>query len=169
MSDADAKQRAADALAAWVRGRDNRNRSSELVAAYQAIAADKRTLRAMLVTEYRCRAGCLLLHVWQMPTGRYWFTPGYDLSPGITEAETSQAARRKRTTDGYRKWVPQAGSFDDVVDVADRELDSVGITLNCDHVRIFASARRLLADAAVRPGRPRPVLWPTDTPAQSSP
>jgi hypothetical protein len=51
VSDADAKQRAADALAAWVRGRDNRNRSSELVAAYQAIAADKRTLRAMLVTE----------------------------------------------------------------------------------------------------------------------
>lgn len=132
------------------------------LASYQAMTAKAR--RQVLLAEYRCRTkGCLLLHVWQSPHGRYWYTPPYDLSPQVTQDETVESARAKRTADGYRKWLPRAGSFDELLDFFDGAPESGGLTLTCDHVRETVTVGRLAADAGgATPGAPAKAFVPDD-------
>jgi hypothetical protein len=137
---------------------------------YQAMTP--KALRQVLLAEYRCRTkGCLLLHVWQTPHGRYWYLPPYDLSPEVTEAETVETARRKRTDDGYRKWKARGGSFDDLLESA-REAPnySHGLTVQCDHhVRGEIPAAELAARVnGATPGTPAKVFVPGDTPKRGA-
>jgi hypothetical protein len=124
------------------------------LASYQAMNAAAR--RQVLLCEYRCRVkGCLLLHVWQSPHGRYWYTPPYVLSAQVTHDETAESARVKRTCDGYRRWLSRAGSFDELVDFFDGVPAAGGISVTCDHVRHTLTIGRLAADVGgATPGSP---------------
>lgn len=131
----------------------------DVVAAYRAMTAKDR--RGVLLAEYRCRERCLLLHIWQAPTGRYYYQPPYRLSPEITALETAESARRKRTSDGYRRWRERAGSVDELIEFAaggPRDV-FVGLTLTCDHVREAVPAEQFVLKTA-QPGRPLKILVP---------
>lgn len=47
--------------------------SDLVVQSYRAIPASR--LRSVLLVEYRCVRGCLLLHVWQSPAGAMYYRP----------------------------------------------------------------------------------------------
>jgi hypothetical protein len=148
------------------------------LADYQAMTP--KALKQVLVAEYRCREkGCLLLHVWQTPRGRYWYRPPYNLSPQVAESQTVESARRKRTSDGFRNWNPSAGSFDGLLDslAYETELEDGttvmyfspqernGLSVTCDHVRDTLTAERLAAIVrGVTPGSPGKAFLPADTP-----
>ena len=128
------------------------------LASYEALS-QRKALRQVLLAEYRCRAkrGCLLLHVWQTPTARFYYQPRYELSPEVTEATSVESARLKHTSDGHTKWLPRAGSFDELIHFQGKDL-------YCDHYRIVIPGERLAADVdGVTPGsRRRPILLSDD-------
>lgn len=128
--------------------------------AYRAMTPKAR--REVLLAEYRCRERCLLLHIWQTPQGRNYYQPPYRLSPTVTDSETVESARAKRTVDGSRRWRERAGSLDELIDFADGlEPKSVGLTVTCDHVRETVAAEELADTVAhATPGRPAKVLLP---------
>lgn len=132
----------------------------QALAEYQAMPA--RTLRAVLLLEYRCPRGCPLLHVWNSPQGRLYCLPRYRLSPTKATTETTESARRKRTEDGLRVFRARAGSFDELL--ADYSCEpTAGLSMNCDHLRnVFVAFDQLGADAdRGRPGRAyRPQVSP---------
>jgi hypothetical protein len=132
----------------------------ELVTLWESL--DRATRGAMLLAEYRCTAGnCLLLHIFRLPAGRFYYKPAYDLSPALTESETDPGARRTRTSDGYRRWQARVASLDHLVDFA-AGAEFVGEHLDCDHLRkIYVPSHRLDADASGRPGPQAPIFWPT--------
>jgi hypothetical protein len=114
----------------------------------------------VLLAEYRCRKRCLLLHIWQAPSGRNFYLPRYRLSPAVTESETAESARRKRTEDGYKIWRGRAGSMEEL-DVAGLPPGIVTLTVTCDHVRENLAAEAIAADiTAARPGAPAKILIP---------
>jgi hypothetical protein len=121
---------------------------------YKAMTAKER--RQVLLIEYRCKTkGCLLLHAWQQPEGRFWYLPGYDLSPEVVESETAESARQKRTVDGYRKWIERAASLDHLLDFFSEAPDTGGLSLTCDHVRQVITTTELATDLeGTRPGTP---------------
>ena len=86
-------------------------RREVVLAEYRAMTP--KVLKQKLLAEYRCRKkGCVLLHVWNTPTGRKYYQRAYGLPSSVAEAESVESARQTRTTDGYRKWVERAGAFD---------------------------------------------------------
>ncbi len=140
--------------------------TTDPLAMYQAMDAKAR--RQVLLAEYRCHAkrGCLLLHVWQTPQGRFWYTPRYKLSPRLTESDTTESAREKRTDDGGR-WLPRAGSLDGLLDFFANESetdsgevvvtsysDEGGLPVTCKHVRSTVAVAELAEAAAAVPGQP---------------
>jgi hypothetical protein len=127
---------------------DEVNEPSRLImAAYEN--ADRHRIRQVLLTEYRCRGGCLLWHAWQSPRGVYWYAPGYQLSPAMNEQTTNPKARAKRTTDGAGSWRPRAGQLDLF------RSGSGGFLLCCDHFRDRVSVAQIVADAdQATPGKP---------------
>jgi hypothetical protein len=133
-------------------GDDDQLREAVL-AEYKAMS--RRTRSGVLIVEYSCRPkGCLLLHVWNTPCGRFYYQPRYRLSREATQAETSESARGKRTSDGDHKWLPRAGSFDALLNFCGDEPD-LGLDLNCDHGRLKVIGRRLAADIRGKtPGKP---------------
>jgi hypothetical protein len=129
---------------------------------YKAMTRKER--RQVLLAEYSCRTrGCLLLHVWNTPQGRCYYQPRYALSPEVNKAESVEAARQKRTSDGNHKWMARWGSLDELLEFCGEEPD-LGIDLNCDHVRERITGRRLGAAVdGVTPGSPGdPILLPDD-------
>lgn len=124
-------------------------------------------LRRALLAEYRCRVkGCLLLHVWQTSQGRFWYSPRYKLSPRLTESDTTESARQKRT-DEKGRWLPRAGSLDQLLDFFANESetdsgevvvtsysDEGGLPLNCEHVRSTVGAAALAQTLTAVPGAP---------------
>lgn len=135
------------------------------LAMYQAL--DAKIRRNALLAEYRCRVkGCLLLHVWQTSQGRFWYTPRYKLSPELTESDTTESARDKRTDEDGR-WIPRADSLDRLLaffaDESETETgelvvtsysDEGGLPLNCEHVRSTVGVAALAEAAAAVPGQP---------------
>jgi hypothetical protein len=121
---------------------------------YEATA--RRDMAKVLLIEYRCPRGCLLLHVWSAPSGRLWYRPRHKLAPATAEAETVEAARAKRTEDGFRVWQSSGGNFDELLDFFDFNPTYGGLAMNCDHVRnVTILCDRLAADAATAsPGKP---------------
>ena len=138
------------------------------LAMYQAM--DNNALRQVLLAEYRCRTKkqepCLLLHVWQAPQGRFWYTPRYKLSARLTKSDTAESAREKRTDDGGR-WLPRAGSLDDLLEFFANESetetgelvvtsysDEGGLPVTCKHFRSTVGVAALAEAAATVPGQP---------------
>jgi hypothetical protein len=103
-------------------------------------------LRNVLLLDYRCPKGCLLLHVWDTPNARLYYPPRYQLSRATADAETVESARRKRTEDGERKWPAHGGSLDYLLEFFADEPDSGGLPLNCHHLRRTAYCTELAAD-----------------------
>lgn len=112
-------------------------------------------LSKVLLLDYRCPKTCLLLHVWQSPSGRLFYLPGYQLSRPKADAETAMAAREYRTTDGDRSWPARGGNLDDLLHMFERTGTPIGLQLTCRHVRRVITAADLvdLLDGS-RPGRP---------------
>lgn len=116
-----------------------------IAAEHDALVA-ARALNPVLLLDYRCPQGCLLLHVWQSPRGRLFYLPRYQLS-AAKNAETAEPARMRRTEDGDHKWPARGGVLDDVLGFG-------GLSLNCRHLRRGIAVERLAADSTGTPGRP---------------
>ena len=136
----------------------------DVVARYEVMS--RRELSSVLILEYRCPKGCLLLHVWNSPIGRLWYQPRHKLSKTRAVAETVEEARLKRTEDGLRVWKARGGDFDDFIKFFNFDPTQGGLSMNCDHVReVVLLCDRLETDAAAgRPGSPtRHTLSNSDT------
>jgi len=116
---------------------------------------EAKALRRVLLLDYRCPQGCLLLHVWQSPDGRMFYLPRHQLSTSKNTAETHELARQHRTEDGDRKWPARGGNFDDLLDFTRADPD-VGLLLNCRHLRRSVTVARVDADTSNTPGRSKP-------------
>lgn len=113
-----------------------------------------RALQDVLLLDYRCPQGCLLLHVYSTPRGRMFYLPRYQLSRTKTP-ETADAARAHRTEDGDHKWPARGGSLDDLLDFFAHDPAGGGLPLNCRHMRRTVLAEHLAEDTAeATPGRP---------------
>jgi hypothetical protein len=127
------------------------NSASEVIAHYEA------GVKHSLLLEYRCREkGCLLLHVWQSPNGPEFLAPGHRLSGRYRFArELEQMAFAEMAGQGGG-WI---GRLDDYpIPWAQ------WVPLTCGHVELTALMSEIRGDLAVHPGRPRPILWPRNTP-----
>lgn len=124
------------------RGEDALRRHSELRSP---------ALAQQLVVEYRCgRKNCLLFRCWQTPEGAAYFLPAYKLERTRNAATSAAQARAERTTDGERRWFPQAGWVDDLYGDL-----GLSLALNCDHRQVLRSVSEILGDrAAGEPGKP---------------
>ena len=126
----------------------------DVVTMYERMS--RRDISKVLLLEYRCPKGCLLLHVWNTRAGRLWFQPRHKLSESRTLADTVEEARRKRTEDGFRVWKARGGDFDEFIDFFDFDPTQGGLSMNCDHVReavVLCDQLHVDADAAT-PGNP---------------
>lgn len=116
------------------------------------LARQTRRLRGVLLVEYRCPKGCLLLHAWRSPAGVLGWRPPYRSSPALN-AETSTAeGRASNTSDGERRWRGHAFNLDSA-----RSWEGHALPLTCDHTpaRFSVPTASVLADAdAATPGRP---------------
>lgn len=123
--------------------------NDELVEIYNALP--RKAINDVLLVEYRCGRGCLVLHALQTKYGILYRIPPYRLSPERTVSDTSEDARQERTSDGYRRWTGLAGILDDLRGWG----DTAGVSLQCDHINEFVPSTVVLADAdAAIPGRP---------------
>lgn len=116
-------------------------------------------LRRVLLAEYRCREGCLLLRVWRMPSGRCWYRPGFDLSPEAAD-DFPGPMRHRYATDGFRRWKAAAGLLDwrlDYLKAQDEEFN-----LACDHWRGSIAPDQLNSDTSGTPGPRRPIMLVPD-------
>jgi hypothetical protein len=124
--------------------------SAAIAAAYAAIP--RKDLQRVLLVEYRCRHGCLLLHVWQSPMGPTYCQPRPPLSDPYTLGRLLEQAAQGDIAD-------RAGLLDDCQ-------PSMWIRLMCNHVAEMAWVSDIRRDLAGRtPGKPAPILWPKDTPS----
>ncbi len=128
--------------------------SDQIVRLYESVP--RAALRQVLVLEYRCPSGCLLLHAWRTPDGLRWYRPQNTLSPAVAEADLVEAARIKHTSDGERRWLASGGSLDELLDFFELDPSEGGLSLNCHHLRnVVALCDRLASDTAnVTPGQP---------------
>jgi hypothetical protein len=130
------------------------SRGASITALYESMA--KASLRSVLLVEYRCPKGCLLLHVWNTPDGRLYYQPRYQLSQSKAETDTVESARMKRTEDGFRVWKSRGGDFDELIDFFEFDPEQGGLSMNCDHVReaVVLSGQLAAHARAATPGRP---------------
>jgi hypothetical protein len=144
---------------------DVAQRQSAAEASYKSLPRKAR--QEVLLGEYVCRTnGCLLLHVWNTTDGPCYYQPRFRLSREATETGSVESARRTRTSDGYRKWMPRWGSLDDLLGFCGDDPD-LGADINCDHFRGVLTGIRLAREiGGVTPGNPPdPIKLPdADTP-----
>lgn len=127
--------------------------SERIAALYES--TPKAALRQVLVIEYRCPAGCLLMHAWRTPEGVLWYRPRNTLSRQTAANELVDAARIKRTSDGERKWCSTGGSLDELLEFFGGDPTEGGLSLNCHHLRnVTVLCERLAADGTADPGHP---------------
>lgn len=125
--------------------------STAILAAYRA--APNAYLQSVMLVEYRCREGCLLLHIWQSPSGAMYYRPagplpkGNGLGPNLRlPAHGSLLADFDTSGAGWGWDKPD-------VDVLGVHFD--GLMLTCAHVYGKFSASDFAADAlAAKPGKP---------------
>ena len=126
-----------------------REREQLILSAYET--TDPKRIKVVALLEYRCRHGCLLLHVWRSPDGVLFYRPAYKLSPRFNAERSNAAGRARNTRDGGNHWNPVAGLLDDLRGWG----PSAGLDLQCDHVDQTLPASDLLEEAdAATPGRP---------------
>ena len=107
--------------------------------------------RRMLVT-YRCkskRCSRLLLAVWATPDKhRLYRTASYVLAPHVNRAESNPEGRRNNSVDGDNHWPEGGGDLDELAGPQWTTGDwAVGLTLRCNHVRLFIPATDLVNEA----------------------
>lgn len=118
-------------------------------------------LNDALLLDYRCPKSCLLLHVWQSPSGRMFYIPGYQLSRTKADTETAAAAREYRAVDGDRKWPARGGNLDELLDFFERGKMPGGLQVTCRHVRqVLAAAEIVKLLDGSSPGRPTRCTTP---------
>lgn len=128
----------------------------EIVAAYKVLKTAGR-LREILVAEYRCRHGCLLAHVFQLPGGRCIYVPVYKLSRERNLRDTVESARRKSTIDGDRRWRERGFDMEDLITWQ----GSAQVDVHCDHHQGVLNPLLMDKDlAGVQPGHPRRGVLP---------
>lgn len=137
----------ADDPAAPPASRDQRNALN--LARYNALRGSNR-LREVLLGEYRCRHGCLLLHAYVVRGRTMIYLAAYKLSPKANE-RTVAAARARRTSDGERRWNGRVLELDEML-----TWDGVArADVNCDHHRGVLDPRDIRDDlSGARPGKP---------------
>ncbi len=90
--------------------RMHEERARVLLAAFDA--ARPRDRRRVVLVEYFCRVrSCCLLTAWQAPGVRLARLRNYKLSSSLVESSTTERARQRRTTDGYRRWPGPGSSY----------------------------------------------------------
>ena len=99
------------------------NDSRDPAAIYAALKKLGRLGDQRLVT-YRCRRGCTLLDIVQVPGMRIAHQNRYKLSDAVNEASSSASGRARNTVDGNRRYIPQTYDCEQVVN----------FTLACDHL-----------------------------------
>lgn len=132
--------------------------------------------RRLLLLEYHCTAGCLLLRVWTTSRGPAFHRPAYVLTPERNEGRSNEDGRTSNTSDGRNHWRENSGIWFTITpDLAER----FGWGLHCRHVDVTVRAADVQADIdAGRPGSPvrrsirrvssaDPGLVPLDSVAQS--
>lgn len=141
-------------------------KSDEIVAAYRAMTNNQ--LRPLLLVEYRCAKGHLLLHVWNTPDGAAYYRPAVDISTKMHQRTGASEAGR----------IPEMGGL--VADMEDsewvwvtdeQERTGVGqncLVIGCKHcLGLRFPAATIKADvAAATPGNPVKVkdFWMTPNP-----
>lgn len=137
----------------------NESENSGVVTLWEALDGTQR--KQILLAEYRCKhvqRGCLLLSVFRLPGGRFFYKPRHTLSPSRAESDTVPAAQAKWTSDGYRHWNAQAGSLDRLISFSS-DRNKGGIRLDCGHIRdSLVTVAQLDADSSGLPGPKPPIL-----------
>jgi len=115
-------------------------------------------VKGSMLAEYRCREkNCLLLHVWQTPSGPEFFAPAARVSGRFTNAGQFDWPTFNRI--GPNKTGDKAGSLDDPL------IARQWLWLLCDHFKEAVWTRDIRQDFEGRkPGNPVKVLLPRDTP-----
>ncbi|VBA60524.1 hypothetical protein [Mycobacterium attenuatum] len=128
--------------------------SGAIIAAHKTMT--NKQLRRLLLVEYRCAKGCLLLHVWNTPGGAAYYRPGINISENM----------HRRTGASEVGRIPEMGGlvacFDDsdwvwVTDEQERTgIGSNYLTIGCKHcLGLRFPAKTIKADvAAATPGDP---------------
>ncbi|MDJ1113789.1 hypothetical protein [Microbacterium dauci] len=93
--------------------------------AYFHLLRSRRALKSVSRFVARCQNGCLLLTIFETPSGPAFHQPRYKLSDSLNEIESNAAGRAANTEDGDRRWREQAG----MVSAA------INFVLTCDHTR----------------------------------
>lgn len=108
--------------------------------------------RRLLLVEYHCTAGCLLLRAWATVNGPAFHRPAYVLTAGRNEARSNQGGRARNTSDGYNHWLANSGMWFHITpDLA----ETFGWGFHCRHVDVTVRAADIQADIdAGRPGAP---------------
>ena len=118
---------------------------------YQALRSSKQRWRHPHVA-YRCRNGCLLLHVVETPVGTLVHHPSYHLSPTRNAARSSPEGRAANTIDGDRQWREWTSPIDSTgISPKLADVGSVGVQLDCDHVSEILTPVDFAAHWAQRP------------------
>lgn len=126
-----------------------------IIRQYQGLT--NKQLRPLLLVEYRCVKGCLLLHVWNTPDGPMYYRRPFKISPKMHQRTGASEVGR----------IPEHGGliadFDDSSDLVwvTDEQEHTGVGLNClaigcSHcVGLRFPAATIKADvAAATPGNP---------------
>ncbi len=120
--------------------------SDVVVKQYKALSESG--LREVLLVEYRCYKGCLLLHVWQSPAGVLYYRPAVRISKKM---------QSRTGTAHVGKVAGTAGNLDDLSEArwvwGD---DKNSILMGCWHcIGLRLPAATIKADAAAAtPGNP---------------
>jgi hypothetical protein len=123
--------------------------------------AERNAVGSVLLLEYKCPKGCLMLHVFSTPDGRMYYAPRYRLSESQSLKQSDPVARERRTEDGVRKWLSRGGSFDKLLGFFSNTTQSGGLTLTCDHLNKHVLTDQLAADiGGAAPGRPKKKRLP---------
>ena len=116
----------ADSVAAFFDAHNRRRRTIETAVYYRWLKSNG-SLRQVLLSEYRCQSGCLLLQLFQTPTGVAFFIPRYKLSRNVNAASSSESGRRVNTEDGENHWKEQIWQLS----------PAKNLSLNCDHIKQY--------------------------------
>ncbi|MGA9492892.1 MAG: hypothetical protein WBV80_21940 [Mycobacterium sp.] len=123
-----------------------------------AMAHYEAGVNGAMLAEYRCREkNCLLLRVWQTPTGPEFFAPSARVSGYYATAGQFDFPSFNR--DGPKKTGDKAGNIDDPL------ISRQWLWLLCDHFKEAVWTHHIRQDFNGRtPGNPATVVLPRDTP-----
>lgn len=115
---------------------------------FRTLTNSRRSKR--ILASYWCRShNCSLAVVLSSPLGPLVHLGRYHLSPALNEATSTAAGRARNTSNGSDRWNDRTLSLADVAECDPASNVTVGIDLNCPHIRRrFISSAELLDDVA---------------------